>query len=72
MSGVEQKDEPILHMKAVTWLKDSHSLFDYEFNKNVNQETFDFALSNKFVFMYRNNKSMRFNNSASEINVTEN
>ena len=53
----ESKMESFLHIRAVTWLKDSHSLFDYEFNSNVNQEAFDIALTNKFVFLYRNNQT---------------
>ena len=36
----EGGDEFILSLKTVTWQKDSHSLFDYEFNKNVIQNTF--------------------------------
>jgi hypothetical protein len=34
------EEEPFLSMKTVTWQKDSHSLFDYEFNKNVVQNIF--------------------------------
>lgn len=44
-------------MKAITWQKDSHSLFDYEFNKNVVQNTFDFPLEAKFIYIFRNNTS---------------
>ena len=44
-------------MKTITWQKDSHSLFDYEFNKNVVQNTFEFSLANKYVYIFRNNTS---------------
>jgi hypothetical protein len=50
-------DEYILSLKTVTWQKDSHSLFDYEFNKNVIQNTFEFPLTPKYVYIYRNNSS---------------
>lgn len=59
-SNKELPDEYILSLKTVTWQKDSHSLFDYEFNKNVIQNTFEFALSSKFVYIYRNNTSILF------------
>ena len=55
-SGI--KDETFVHMKTVTWMKDSHSLFDYEFNKNIAQTNFDIKILPKFVFIYRNNTSM--------------
>lgn len=51
------KIENYLRIRAVTWLKDSHSLFDYEFNNNVSQEAFDLSLNDKFVFLYRNNET---------------
>lgn len=54
---MELTEEYVLSLKTVTWQKDSHSLFDYEFNKNVIQNTFDFLLEPKFVYMYRNNTS---------------
>jgi len=53
----EGNDEYILSLKTVTWQKDSHSLFDYEFNKNVIQNTFEFPLTPKYVYIYRNNTS---------------
>jgi len=64
-------EEFILSLKTVTWQKDSHSLFDYEFNKNVIQNTFDFALSPKFVYIYRNNQSNLTTNLASEVSFKE-
>ena len=53
----ETGEEYILSLKTVTWQKDSHSLFDYEFNKNVIQNTFEFPLTAKYVYIYRNNTS---------------
>lgn len=47
----------MLSIKTVTWQKDSHSLFDYEFNKNVVQGTFECDLTPKFLYMFRNNAS---------------
>ena len=47
----------MLSIKTVTWQKDSHSLFDYEFNKNVVQATFDYDLAPKYLYMFRNNSS---------------
>lgn len=47
----------MLSIKTVTWQKDSHSLFDYEFNKNVVHGTFDYDLTPKFLYMFRNNAS---------------
>lgn len=47
----------MLSIKTVTWQKDSHSLFDYEFNKNVVQGTFEHDLTPKFLYMFRNNAS---------------
>lgn len=47
----------MLSIKTVTWQKDSHSLFDYEFNKNVVQNTYEFSLTAKYIYMFRNNSS---------------
>jgi hypothetical protein len=52
----QQQEEYVLSMKTVTWQKDSHSLFDYEFNKNVIQNTVEFVLSLKCAFIYRNHQ----------------
>lgn len=51
----------MLSIKTVTWQKDSHSLFDYEFNKNVVQATFDYDLTPKYLYMFRNNSSTHLN-----------
>jgi hypothetical protein len=56
-SSKELPEEGVLSIKTVTWQKDSHSLFDYEFNKNVVQATFDYDLAPKFIYMFRNNSS---------------
>jgi hypothetical protein len=56
-SGKEVGEEMVLSIKTVTWQKDSHSLFDYEFNKNVVQGTFEYDLAPKFLYMFRNNAS---------------
>ena len=45
-----------LHLKCITWYKDSHSLFDYESTK-VSSMTFDFALTPKNVAIYRKRDS---------------
>lgn len=41
-----------LQIKAVTWLKDSHSLYDYESQKNETVN-FSFPLNAKSVSIYR-------------------
>lgn len=55
--GKDQDCEYVVSMKTVTWQKDSHSLFDYEFNKNVIQNTNEFAITNKYSYIYRNHQS---------------
>ena len=57
MQFSKEAEEFQLSMKTITWQKDSHSLFDYEFNKNVVQNTFEFSLANKYVYIFRNNSS---------------
>lgn len=47
-----------LLIKTVTWQKDSHSLFDYESNKNVTSGAHALSLANKYVYMFRNNESI--------------
>jgi hypothetical protein len=56
-SSKDLPEESMLSIKTVTWQKDSHSLFDYEFNKNVVQGTFEYDLSPKFLYIFRNNAS---------------
>ncbi len=70
-SSKEIGDEYILSLKTVTWQKDSHSLFDYEFNKNVIQNTFEFPLAPKYVYIYRNNTSKAIFYLASEVSFQE-
>ena len=48
-------DDYSLLIKTVTWQKDSHSLFDYESNKNVTSGGLAMGLANKYVYMFRNN-----------------
>jgi hypothetical protein len=48
----------VLSVKTVTWQKDSHSLFDYEYNKSVLQNTENFPLKFSYYYIYRNNDSM--------------
>lgn len=55
--GKDQDCEYVVSMKTVTWQKDSHSLFDYEFNKNVIQNTNEFPITNKYSYIYRNHQS---------------
>ena len=57
MSNSKENEECMLSIKTVTWQKDSHSLFDYEFNKNVVQTTFHYDLTPKYLYMFRNNSS---------------
>lgn len=59
-SSKELADDSILSIKTVTWQKDSHSLFDYEFNKNVVQGTFEYDLTPKYLYMFRNNSSTAY------------
>jgi hypothetical protein len=43
----------VLHLKCITWYKDSHSLFDYESTK-VSSVTFDFGVQQpKNIAIYR-------------------
>lgn len=49
--------KPILLVKAVTWKKDTHSLFDYQFTKNIEKDEIKVSLQPGFIFMYRNNES---------------
>jgi hypothetical protein len=39
-------------VKAITWYKDSHSLFDYESNK-ITTNAFSFPITTKTVALYR-------------------
>jgi hypothetical protein len=55
MNATKASSENMLSMKAITWQKESHSLFDYESNKNVNQDLFTFTLTPKYIYIYRNN-----------------
>ena len=47
----------VLQVKTVTWMKDTHSLFDYEFTKNITKDEMKILLNPGFIFMYRNNPS---------------
>ena len=42
----------VLSMRAVTWYKDSHSLFDYESNK-ISEANFDLLLPDKHIGIFR-------------------
>ena len=57
MTSVREPNEYCLMIKTVTWQKDSHSLFDYEYNKIVIQTQEAYDLEEKFMFIYRNNSS---------------
>ena len=52
METFKGKGQSLLNIRAITWYKDSHSLFDYESNKTqiVN---YNFPLSTKSVTFYR-------------------
>lgn len=52
MEQSKGKANYVLHMKSVTWYKDSHSLFDYESTK-ISSASFTFPLSTKEVTLYR-------------------
>jgi len=41
-----------LSFKAITWYKDSHSLFDYESNK-ITENNFDIALPENHIGIFR-------------------
>jgi hypothetical protein len=47
-----------LHVKSITWYKDSHSLFDYESTKVV-ASSFDFDLKSKNISIYRKRDSKK-------------
>ena len=51
-----EKGQYSLHLKCITWYKDSHSLFDYESTK-VSSATFDFPLASKNISIYRKRDS---------------
>ncbi len=50
------KNASYLHLKTITWYKDSHSLFDYESSKVVSG-SFDFQSSQKTICVYRKRDS---------------
>ena len=56
-----------LLVKTVTWTKDTHSLFDYEFTKNINKNEMKIVLQPGFIFMYRDNASTNLIHLESEI-----
>lgn len=51
-----EKGQYSLHLKCITWYKDSHSLFDYESTK-VSSVTFDFPMVSKNISIYRKRDS---------------
>lgn len=53
MQIYKTKKESLVFVKAVTWKKDSHSLFDYESTK-TSLIDFQFPLSTKSLTFYRN------------------
>lgn len=48
----KSKNQALLYIKAATWYKDSHSLFDYESTK-INVVPFQFPLTAKNLTVYR-------------------
>ena len=52
METYKAKGQPVINIKAITWYKDSHSLFDFESTK-INTENFTFSLTTKTVTIYR-------------------
>ena len=52
METSKGKNQYHVCVKATTWYKDSHSLFDFESTK-ILQASFNFPLSTKFVTFYR-------------------
>lgn len=54
-----EKGQYSLHLKCITWYKDSHSLFDYESTK-VSSLTFDFPMVSKNISIYRKRDGIFF------------
>lgn len=52
METHKTKGQPVVSIRATTWYKDSHSLFDFESTK-IHIENFTFSLSTKTVAIYR-------------------
>ncbi len=50
------KNSNFLHLKTITWYKDSHSLFDYESSKVVSG-VFDFTFNQNTICAYRKRDS---------------
>ena len=61
MNNQTDKGSISLHLKCITWYKDSHSLFDYESTK-VSTMTYDFPLQQKNVAIYRKRDSNSYFN----------
>lgn len=56
-SAKQQPAEPThISINILTWLKDSHSLFDYDFTKNIKTTDEMIPLFPSYVFFYRDNK----------------
>lgn len=53
------RNQPYLQIKAATWYKDSHSLFDYESTK-INVVPFQMQFGQKNVTVYRKRQSNFF------------
>jgi hypothetical protein len=64
-------DNYSLLIKTVTWQKESHSLFDYESNKNIISGGLTLSLANKYVYMFRNNESIYPSKIDSQISFEE-
>ena len=59
MELVSGKGQNFLTIKATTWYKDSHSLFDYESNK-ISSDVFSFSNETQSVSLYRKRTCTRF------------
>ena len=56
MEPAKGKTNSYLFIRALTWYKDSHSLFDYESSK-INAKSFSIPLNARSVTVYRKRQS---------------
>lgn len=61
----------VLSFKALTWYKDSHSLFDYESTK-ISEYSLDIPLPEKHVGIFRKKNCTSIIDSATSVFITNN
>ena len=59
----------MLSLKATTWYKDSHSLYDYESTK-ITENNYQLSLPDKHVGIFRKKNSKQFSNLGHSIHIT--